>query len=133
MRVPGAVVTGIVVTLAMVGVCAAFIRNASPYVTVAQAKASHEEGVHLAGDLVKTSIQTDPQNGQISFQLKDQTGAVADVQYIGSMPGNLNEATKVVAVGGMNDKNVFVSHQLLIKCPSKYESQKTLQTAPKGV
>ena len=77
MRIRGSVVTGIVVALAMVGVCAAFIRNASPYVTVAQAKESHADGVHLAGDLVKNSIETDPRSGQIKFTLKDQNGEEA--------------------------------------------------------
>src|SRR6476659_9605996 len=115
MRIPGAVITGIVATLAMVGVLAAFIGNASPYVTVAEAKQSHNDGLHLAGDLIKESIQTDPASGHISFRLKDQAGDIADVVYTGSTPGNLSEATKVVAVGGM-DHDVFKAHQLLIKC-----------------
>jgi cytochrome c-type biogenesis protein CcmE len=123
MRISGAVITGVVATLAMGGVLAAFIKNASPYVTVAEAKQSHADGVHLAGDLVKNSIVTDPKSGEIKFKIKDQDGQLADVVYVGSTPGNLSEATKVVAVGGMDPNNVFVSHQLLIKCPSKYESQ----------
>ena len=131
MRIPGAVITGIVATLAMVGVLAAFMGNASPYVTVAQAKQLHNDGLHLAGDLVKDSIQTDPSSGHISFRLKDQAGDVANVVYTGSTPGNLSEATKVVAVGGM-DHDVFQAHQLLIKCPSKYESQTPGGVPPKG-
>lgn len=123
MRISGAVVTGIIATLAMGGVLAAFVRNASPYVTVAEAKESHADGVHLAGDLIKNTIQTDPKTGEIKFQLKDQNGQLANVVYQGTTPGNLTEATKVVAVGGMNKDDVFISHQLLIKCPSKYESQ----------
>jgi cytochrome c-type biogenesis protein CcmE len=123
MRIPGAVITGVVAVVAMGGVVSAFMNNASPYVTVAQAKESHADGVHLAGDLVKNSIQTDPKNGRISFELKDKDGAIANVLYVGSTPGNLTEATKVVAVGGMTENNVFQAHQLLIKCPSKYEGQ----------
>ena len=133
MRIPGALITGVVATAAMGGVLAAFVRNASPYVTVAEAKESHAEGVHLAGDLVKDSIQTNPKSGEIRFQLKDQSGQLANVLYIGSTPGNLKEATKVVAVGGMDQNNVFVSHQLLIKCPSKYESQQNSGAAPSRV
>lgn len=123
MHISGALITGIVATLAMGGVLAAFVKNASPYVTVAEAKQSHADGVHLAGDLIKSSLQTDPKSGQIRFQLKDSDGNLANVLYIGSTPGNLTEATKVVAIGGMDTHNVFVSHQLLVKCPSKYESQ----------
>jgi cytochrome c-type biogenesis protein CcmE len=132
MRIPGAVITGIVATLAMVGVLTAFVGNASPYVTVAEAKQSHDDGLHLAGDLIKDSIQTDPASGHISFRMKDKTGTVANVVYTGSTPGNLSEATKVVAVGGM-DHDVFKAHQLLIKCPSKYESQPAAGAPYKGV
>jgi len=39
------------------------------------------------------------------------------------VPQNMGEATKVVAIGGMKDGK-FVSDQLLVKCPSKYESEK---------
>src|SRR5689334_18842879 len=126
MRIPGTVITGFVAALAMGGVLMAFVKNASPYVTVAEAKSSHSDGVHLAGDLIKDSIQTNPKSGEIRFQLRDQDGQLANVLYIGSTPGNLTEATKVVAVGGMDKDDVFVSHQLLIKCPSKYESQPSL-------
>jgi cytochrome c-type biogenesis protein CcmE len=122
-----------VVALAMVGVCAAFIKNASPYVTVAQAKESHADGVHLAGDLVKNSIQTDARSGEIKFTLKDQDGAEAHVVYVGSIPGNLSEATKVVAIGGMQTNDVFMAHELLVKCPSKYESVPSLESANKRV
>ena len=132
MRISGAVVTGIVATAAMAGVLTAFIKNASPYVTVAEAKQLRSDGLHLAGTLVKGSVQTDPGSGQIQFKLKDATGEVAQVLYVGSQPGNLQEATSVVAIGGM-DKDTFKANQLLIKCPSKYEAQKGSVEAPKGI
>ena len=129
MRIPGAVITGVVATAAMAGVLTAFIRNASPYVTVAEAKQTRADGVHLAGDLVKGSVRTDLKSGEIRFQVKDDLGQMANVLYVGSTPGNLEEATKVVAIGGMNKEDVFVSHKLLIKCPSKYESERDAKGA----
>lgn len=122
MKISGAVVTGIVATVAMVGVLTAFIGNSSPYVTVAEAKQSKGDGLHLAGSLVKQSVQMSPTTGEIRFSLKDKDGAVANVLYKGSTPGNLMEATKVVAIGGMQGDE-FVSRKLLIKCPSKYEGE----------
>ena len=123
MRLSGAVITGIIATLAMGGVVAAFMSNASPYVTVAEAKQSKNDSMHLAGALLKESVRTDPRNGEISFKLRDDTGAVAQIVYVGSQPGNLMEATKVVAIGGMQG-DVFKAHQLLVKCPSKYETER---------
>lgn len=131
MRIPGALLTGLVATVAMGGVISAFVNNASPYVTIAEAKASGADGVHLAGTLVKDTVQTDPTTGKITFDLKDKDGATAHVVYQGSTPGNLMEATRVVAVGGMK-QNDFVAHQLLLKCPSKYEGQPATSTPGKG-
>jgi cytochrome c-type biogenesis protein CcmE len=128
MRLSGAIITGIIATLAMGGVVAAFMTNASPYVTVAEAKQSKNDSMHLAGSLLKETVRTDPRNGQISFKLKDDTGAVAQIVYTGSQPGNLMEATKVVAIGGMQG-DVFKAHQLLVKCPSKYETEQAAKAA----
>jgi cytochrome c-type biogenesis protein CcmE len=116
----------------MVGVLTAFISNASPYVTIAEAKESRNDSLHLAGTLVKDTVHTDPSKGQISFKLQDKTGARAEVVYVGSTPGNLKEATKVVAVGGMKN-DTFLAHQLLIKCPSKYEGKPGEKEPVQGV
>ena len=55
----------------------------------------------------------------LAFDIKDPGGTL-HVVHVGEPPANIQEATKVVAIGGMQDGS-FVSHQLLIKCPSKYE------------
>jgi cytochrome c-type biogenesis protein CcmE len=59
---------------------------------------------------------------QISFRLKDKEGSVVTVVYSGPPQSNLAEATQVVAIGAMKDGK-FVSDQLLVKCPSKYEGK----------
>jgi cytochrome c-type biogenesis protein CcmE len=46
------------------------------------------------------------------------------VEYNGPSPGNLNDATKVVAIGKYEpDKQVFMAVELLVKCPTKYEQR----------
>jgi cytochrome c-type biogenesis protein CcmE len=119
----GAFVTGIVVLLALALVSTAFLANASPYVTVSQARNSTGDRLHLSGDLQQDSVAQDFKNHLITFRLKDQEGTVVTVVYSGPPPANLGEAKKVVAIGGMKDGK-FYSDQLLVKCPSKYEGQK---------
>jgi cytochrome c-type biogenesis protein CcmE len=119
----GPVITGVVTLLAMAAVVGAFLNNANPYVeSVAQARESKESQMHLAGDIVKGSVQQDLRSGQVSFRLRDSHGEEIEVLNLGDPPANMGDATKVVAVGSVKN-GVFESKRLLIKCPSKYEAQ----------
>lgn len=130
-RIKGPVVTAIVAGLAMVGVVGAFMSNASPYVTVAQAKTQQGDSLHLAGVLVKDSCTTDLTTGHTKFTLKDADGATIQVEHVGSRPPTLMQADKVVAIGAMKGGH-FVSHDLLVKCPSKYEEKENNPLAPRA-
>jgi cytochrome c-type biogenesis protein CcmE len=119
----GPVITAVVALIAMAGVVIAFMSNASPYVTIAQAKSAPGDRLHLAGDIVKSSVKNDLVHHALSFQVKDQNGDVVTVMHRGEPPQNMSEATKVVAIGKMEGDN-FVSDQLLVKCPSRYEEKR---------
>lgn len=124
----GPVVTAVVALLAMAAVIGAFATNASPYVTIAQARQTSGDHLHLAGDLLKKTIVQDVKHQTLKFQLRDQDGAVVTVVHRGEMPANLDEANRIVAVGGMQGDQ-FVSHQLIVKCPSKYEGADSAKVA----
>lgn len=117
----GPLVTAVIAVVAIGAVIGAFMTNSSPYVTIAEARRSTDDRLHLAGDIVKDSIKTDFATRRVSFQVKDSTGTVILVEHRGEPVAGLTEATKVVAVGGMKGDH-FVSEKLLLKCPSKYES-----------
>lgn len=119
----GPIVTIVVSLLAMTGVAYTFLNGASPYVTVAQARHTSSDRVHLMGTLVKDSVSTDLAHHALTFRLRDPEGSEVLIKHVGEIPGNLSEATKVVAIGAMRN-DVFVSEQLLLKCPSKYETEK---------
>ena len=97
-----------------------FVMNASPYVTVSQARSSDATDIHVVGEIERGSLVSDLQHGQIRFTLKDNTGLLP-VVYTGQPVSDLGSATKVVAIGNMK-QGQLQSNQLLIKCPSKYES-----------
>lgn len=118
----GAVLTAVVCVVALSGVIVAFLMNSSPYVTVAQAKAVNADRMHLSGDIMKETVHQDLKEHTLTFDVKDATGRVT-VVYSGTPPQNMGEATKVVAIGTMKNGK-FLSDQLLVKCPSKYESEK---------
>ncbi|MCG9895489.1 MAG: cytochrome c maturation protein CcmE [Fimbriimonadaceae bacterium] len=103
-------------------VLVAFLFNASPYVSVAEAKANERPGVHLVGDIVKGTMKVRPNQGYVRFTVKDAECDPLDVVYRGAPPGNMGNATRVVAVGGVKE-GVFQADRIILKCPSKYEEE----------
>ena len=119
----GGLLTAVVCFMAIGGVVYAFMSNSSPYVTVAQAKTSNAERMHLAGEIMKETVHQDLAKRTLTFDLKDEKGDTMTVVYTGTMPQNMGEAKNVVAIGSVKGKE-FHSDSLLVKCPSKYESEK---------
>jgi cytochrome c-type biogenesis protein CcmE len=118
----GAILSGIVAAVALGAAVFAFTTQASPYVTIAQAKSSQGDRLHLAGDLIKDSVKADVYTRNLTFRVKDENGDIITVNHTGEKPANIQEATKVVAVGKIvGDK--FESDQLIVKCPTKYEAE----------
>ncbi|MDI9641421.1 cytochrome c maturation protein CcmE [Kamptonema cortianum] len=107
---------------ALCGVAFVMLNNASPYVTVEQAKHSSGNNLHLQGAIQPKSLKVNAEQQIVSFVLVDESGARMPVLYKGLVPANLNQAETVVAVGGYQS-GTFQSHKILTKCPSKYEGQ----------
>lgn len=98
-----------------------FLANASPYVSVKEAKESKRASVHLAGDIMKETLDFLPSQGFVRFVIKDEHSDTIPVIYRGAPPANMGDATQAVAIGSVQ-KGVFEANKLLLKCPSKYES-----------
>jgi len=116
----GAIVTGIVALAALSGITVAFLKSGSPYVTVAEAKGSKGDSLHLAGSIDLATLRDDRIHNKLSFTLIDRTGARMQVVHTGEPVNNLGEAKQVVAIGHV-ENGVFVSEKMLVKCPTKYE------------
>ena len=102
-------------------VVTAFSSGASPYVTVAQARSMAGDRLHLQGTLLQPTVRQDLKNGTLEFDLKDKDGATMHVIHRGERV-SLSEATTVVAIGKVQGE-AFVSQQLLVKCPTRYEEK----------
>lgn len=110
----------------LIAVSVLFLANASPYVTIKEAKATDRASVHLAGDIMKETLDFLPTQGYVRFVIKDEHSDTIPVIYRGAPPANMGDATQAVAIGSVQ-KGVFEANKLLLKCPSKYESD----TSPK--
>lgn len=118
---PGALLAVILAVCGVVAIVSSLLINSSPYVTVAQAQ-EMGSSVHLAGDLDRSSMTHIASKTRVTFDLIDEQGDRITVLYKGNPPANMGTATKVVAVGKVED-GVFHADRLLLKCPSKYESE----------
>jgi cytochrome c-type biogenesis protein CcmE len=119
---PGVVVSLIVGALAASAMVVAFLSNASPYVTIAQARASNGTSLHLVGDLDKQTLSQDAMANRLRFELTDVNHDRIRVDFTGPAPANMGSATKVVVVGGVQE-GVFRAHKIFVKCPTKYKGQ----------
>lgn len=102
--------------------------TASPYVSFEQAR-TIQKNVQVLGKVEHSKTNYDEKTGIFSFYIVDDNGDMMRVDYPGIKPGNFEQAESVVCVGKYQN-GVFVADNLLVKCPSKYQSP---QTRDKGV
>jgi cytochrome c-type biogenesis protein CcmE len=114
----GVLVSTLVAFIAVIGLTAIFVANASPYLTIDQLD-PQGGSVHVVGEIVPKSLHQDPLQGRTSFRLQDPTGEM-QVHYTGPPISNLYTATQVVVIGSLQEGE-FHAKQMLVKCPSKYE------------
>jgi cytochrome c-type biogenesis protein CcmE len=84
-----------------------------------------QKTVKATGSWVKEkSYQLDNKNKTFSFFMADENGNQMKVIYEGTIPNNF-ESAKNVVVTGKYQNGYFHAKDILTKCPSKYEEQKT--------
>jgi cytochrome c-type biogenesis protein CcmE len=100
-----------------------FGRTITPYVSFAEARGS-ERAVQVAGFPDHAGASFDMEKGMFLFTMTNEEGEDMSVCYKGAEPGNFSQAQSVVVIGRY-DEGMFNASQILVKCPSKYESQGT--------
>ena len=109
--------------LAFIGYAGYFFADSvTPYVGIAEARAA-ARNVQVKG-LPDKSVAAHMEDETFVFSIADEeTGETMLVRYQGVKPDTFDEAYHIVAIGKYADGS-FNADKLLIKCPSKYESQK---------
>ncbi len=126
------IILGAVLALA-VGymVYAAFPGNALYFLTVSEfmARDSAQDGrtVRVAGKLVDGSFLREENSTVANFRLTDNDGELVGQQlnasYLGVLPDLFfNPHSEVILEGSYGTDRVFQVNNVLVKCPSKYQS-----------
>ena len=109
----------------------AFKKSLTPYISFAEARRSGAS-VQVNGVLADPQhVRYDSDKSELVFALKDDKNEVMDVVYKGVKPVNFEMATNVVAIGTYKDGR-FAADQLLVKCPSKYQTEGEVKAAGSG-
>jgi cytochrome c-type biogenesis protein CcmE len=112
---------GAVIAVFLVLGMLSFKKSLTPYVSFSEARTAGRI-VQVKGFPDHANARFDPQRKAFVFPMTNDTGESLNVVYRGAKPGNFDQAVSVVAIGRYRG-DALESDQLLVKCPSKYESQ----------
>ncbi|MDZ7771852.1 MAG: cytochrome c maturation protein CcmE [Balneolaceae bacterium] len=97
-----------------------FGNSISTYVNFQQAQ--DMEGAHVVGTWEDSrDYGFSMEEKQFSFYMKDEEGNVRRVVYPKPKPNNFEQADRLVVIGSMQN-GVFYANDMLMKCPSKYNT-----------
>lgn len=123
----------VVLAILAVLIRTAIMHASTYYVSVSQLYAEGHQAVGqqstVSGSIVGQSVHYDPQAEMLKFSIRDAKGGRAlPVVFHGAEPDDFSNNWPVVVTGTLGQGGVFAAHQLLIKCPSKYQASNQTQT-----
>ena len=121
---------GAVIALGMAGALFSFQKSLTPYVSFAEAREAGRV-VQVKGAPDHAGARLDPEKKAFCFTMTEASGATMDVIFRGPKPGNFEQAESVVAIGQFRS-GTLEADQILVKCPSKYESTYQEAADPKA-
>ncbi len=102
----------------------------NPYISVTQILSNPDKYVGRAIQVIGVadfdSVKPE-EGGIVNFDITDE-GQRLSIVFQGSLPQNFDQSTQVVVIGSVTSDGFIESDQLLVKCPTKYES--TEEVAP---
>ena len=117
----------IVIIVVAIGVIISTFTDTSTYTNFKEAGRYPGKEYHIIGKLIKDKpivYDSKVNANQFSFFMSDDKGLEKQVIYAGSKPQDFEKSEQVVVMGKM-DGETFMASSLLLKCPSKYNDDKT--------
>lgn len=125
-----------IIALVLIAVAmAAFIAtltDSSTFVDIAEAKARPGKEFKVKGYLDKTApVEYEPLvNANLTtFTLVDDQGEKCRVRLAKAKPYDFERSESIVLTGKVNDSGEFEAHDMLMKCPSKYNEMQQMSEA----
>ncbi len=127
------IIAGLVIVAAIAFLAVtSFQSNSMYYLTVPELKtqastegaAFYDKTVRVSGPLHKESIDWNAKTMTLKFHISEGND-MFPVVYVGPVPDTMENGESVVVEGKYTRDGVFNASTILVKCPSKYESEKT--------
>lgn len=128
------VALGIVIAILAVLVRTAITHASTYYVTVNQLLQEGASAVSqpttVSGEIIGKSVVWNPTKSLLKFSMNDTSGAKSvSVVFNGPRPDDFDNNWPVIVTGSLSSDGTFKASKLLIKCPSKYQSQPQTYTS----
>jgi cytochrome c-type biogenesis protein CcmE len=128
------IVGGLIVVLVIGYLIVTSIQGSTaPYLTVTelQNKGSsvYGQNVRVTGVIQGESIDWNAQDLILKFEIADE-GSRLPVAYKGLRPDMFQDGAQAVVEGRYTEGGTFEAHNLVLKCPSKYEEAATATAQP---
>ena len=81
----------------------------------------NDTSVRVIGEIVGDSVQWDAENVELKFDITEG-GETLSILYNGAKPTGFEPGSNILVEGKLQPDNVFKAKQLIMRCPSKYES-----------
>lgn len=120
----------LVFVVAAIGVILSLFANTSTYTDFSAAVDNPGKEFHVIGKLAKDKpidYNTKVDANKFTFYMTDQKGVERMVTYKGAKPQDFEKSEQVVVIGKI-ENNSFLASSLLIKCPSKYNDGKKVDS-----
>jgi cytochrome c-type biogenesis protein CcmE len=107
--------------------------STAPYLTVTELRSRgssvYERNVRVTGIIQGQSIDWNAQDLILKFEITDEGGSLP-VVYKGLRPDMFQDGAQAVVDGRYTEAGTFEAHNLMLKCPSKYEEAATATAQP---
>jgi len=146
-------IIGVVIIIAAVVylIASSTLSQSQYFLTVEELQSNQAEyvgkNVRMSGVVLGDSIKYDPQTLELTFQVAqipgdhrviEQMGGMSvvlaqaahdptlpkmTIHYVGPRPDLLKDEAQAIITGSLDENGVFQASELLLKCPSKYQSE----------
>lgn len=107
-----------------------FSQSISSYVDFEQAALLNSDRTHVIGAWERDKpSRFNNENMTFAFHMTDESGQSRQVLYAGPKPNNFEQADQLVVIGSMRN-DIFYAHDMLVKCPSKYNDASSMEFVP---
>jgi cytochrome c-type biogenesis protein CcmE len=107
--------------------------STAPYLTVTELRSKgpsvYERNVRVTGLVQGESVAWNAQDLILKFEIADEGGRLP-VVYKGLRPDMFQDGAQAVVEGRYTESGIFEAHNLMLKCPSKYEEAATATAQP---